>query len=878
MNNEEPTSIEEPVVPVQPETSAADTSSAAPVSELPAAPAKRKSKLGLWIGLGVLVAILLGAGGTFLGVRGAEGKALESARLAEQSQDWTGMKAACEKGMALKPEFLLQQQTEFLTLRGKANFHLGEVEQALQDLDEAAKVSAPTVEIYLIRTDIYTQQGDTEKAIAEAEKAGELDDTLSLPYTLKAWQAYRQNKVADALTAAEAAISRNTDQPQAYIIRGAENYFKEEFDAAKNDLDKALELAPENSDALALRMALANDLHDTETFNALYQKVEALTEKDASALWAEAQYQSSIYDNLKTNELMKQAVEKENTRPELHTWLAFSYWLEEQHEQILSSLTKALELNPEFVPALTSQLGDQVEYNTINAEDYQAAVDKIKALAPNSIQLRLVTASWAMEHNQNDKALEAANEIIALQPSLSDGYAMRGIVYDQMDEVEKANEDYTKAIELNPQIIAARVYKALNLNDDNQLAKANELLGEAEKINPNSITYLFGRANIELANEHPEEARKWVEKAEKIDPMDHYILDLSAWISMALNDNLSAFSAMEKAESVAPQVEDVYVTRAHIYMSEEKYDLAEKELNTAKKLQPDNIYVYTSLSQLNLANDNPGQAVYFANKAKDIDPKNIQACTLLANGYAQSDNTSKAEDTFVECIKLDPEEYSSYMGLAHIATQDGEIEKALEYLKQAEEYSSKMSNDEVAELEDFTAFLEEIPPLVNGVRTYEDTLLGYRFSTSPKWILDDYDTNEERTLLIFYNLDFMKDGDANMLVVNVLAPDQSLLGYSASVFADYFRDYYWLDMPSTTYKGRHTCYNEFTPCSWDTFEIMGDSNSILNGTIVQMEVFYLMRGDQIVIIEFYHPIRSKNNDAMVQDVAELAGSMNILRR
>lgn len=87
-------------------------------------------------------------------------------------------------------------------------------------------------------------------------------------------------------------------------------------------------------------------------------------------------------------------------------------------------------------------------------------------------------------------ALERINEAIRLLPREAMFYALRGRLYEEMDEPGKAADDFEQAVSLYPEMFEYRLYNGLNALKLNNLDKARENLIRANQTVPTSIAFL----------------------------------------------------------------------------------------------------------------------------------------------------------------------------------------------------------------------------------------------------------------------------------------------------------------------------------------------------------------------------------------------------
>jgi tetratricopeptide (TPR) repeat protein len=136
-------------------------------------------------------------------------------------------------------------------LRGTAHRRNGEYSQAIADLDRAIELDPRISAAYAQRADAY-QQGhirDSSKQIfADLNRAIELDKTNALAYILRGIEFATLNDHEAALADFDQALRLNPRSYTALANRASSKWSLGRLDEARRDLQKALELNPPAED------------------------------------------------------------------------------------------------------------------------------------------------------------------------------------------------------------------------------------------------------------------------------------------------------------------------------------------------------------------------------------------------------------------------------------------------------------------------------------------------------------------------------------------------------------------------------------------------------------------------------------------------------
>lgn len=134
--------------------------------------------------------------------------------------------------------------------------------------------------------------------------------------------------------------------------------------------------------------------------------------------------------------------------------------------------------------------------------DFEKAVEA----DPQLIQARLALGWMYSDSEDNRRALEQANEIIAIHADSSDGYALRGIAHQRLGKTQQALEDFAQALKLNPNDAYNYNNRAMTLLSLGQFHRALSDVSIALKLKPNDTAILDTRGQILVGLDQPKEA------------------------------------------------------------------------------------------------------------------------------------------------------------------------------------------------------------------------------------------------------------------------------------------------------------------------------------------------------------------------------------
>ena len=174
----------------------------------------------------------------------------------------------------------------------------------------------------------------------------------------------------------------------------------------------------------------------------------------------------------------------------------------ERYDEAIDLFTQALDILPQSVSSLSGR-----GYALLKAERYDEAtrdlvlatrLDPVNAQAEKNLHhilAKLVrVAYYQAEVGELDAAIAAYDRVLTMHPNYADAFCYRGDAYDKMGDLEQAEKDYLKAIELDPRNVEC--YRGLDhvLVQQKRLDEVVRLWNRYLKRKPKDATALFERS------------------------------------------------------------------------------------------------------------------------------------------------------------------------------------------------------------------------------------------------------------------------------------------------------------------------------------------------------------------------------------------------
>jgi tetratricopeptide (TPR) repeat protein len=149
-------------------------------------------------------------------------------------------------------------------------------------------------------------------------------------------------------------------------------------------------------------------------------------------------------------------------------------------------------------------------------------------------------------------------------------------------------------------------------------------------------------------------------------------LGFSYWWQIALGSCKSdlicfgkATEAARKALSLNANSSDAHMLASGLFGMRKEYDKAVAEAKTAIMLNPNNADAYLVLGAQLIISDQPNEAIEVTNKAIRLNPvPPVLYLSTLAMAYRVSKQYQRAAETYLECVKRQPDYVFGYLGLA----------------------------------------------------------------------------------------------------------------------------------------------------------------------------------------------------------------------
>src|SRR5438094_111102 len=264
-------------------------------------------------------------------------------------------------------------------------------------------------------------------------------------------------------------------------------------DEAGPDLDRALKLNPNYSDALALQSIVAVVQNDKERALGLANKAVAADPKSAAALTALSYAQQANFDLEGARDSLEQAVQADPNNALAWARLAEIHMSFAELDKALEAAQKAVSLDPNLSRTqMVLGFAYLTRVNTIESKrSFERAIELDQADSLSRLGLGLARI-------REGDLVEGRREIevaASLDPNNSIIRSYLGKAYYEEKRTELADRDYATAKELDPKDPTAYFYDAIQKQTTNRPVEALQDLQKAIELNDNRAVY---RSQLQL--------------------------------------------------------------------------------------------------------------------------------------------------------------------------------------------------------------------------------------------------------------------------------------------------------------------------------------------------------------------------------------------
>ncbi len=335
-------------------------------------------------------------------------------------------------------------------MRGRVWTKKQEFDKAIADLDKAIELEPTFPFTYADRGDAYVEMKEFDKAIADYNHAIKLDSTYTYAYFHRGSTWIRKNEYDRAIADLNKAIRLDPKHIDSIINRGFARGLKLEFDKAMIDLNVAIRLDPKYANAYMHRAIVWAIMRDYDKAIADADRAIRLARGYSRPLTVRGRirFEQHSYDLAIRD--FNESIKLDPLNADLYSSRANAWAGLNRYDKALADCDESIRLDPRIA-------GTYSDRSTVFA--LQGRFDRAFADAETTIRLDPKSPTgyfarsfiWLIKKDYN-RVIADCDDAIKLDPKNWIGYSRRGLAYSLIKQYDKAIVDYDEAIRLDPKI------------------------------------------------------------------------------------------------------------------------------------------------------------------------------------------------------------------------------------------------------------------------------------------------------------------------------------------------------------------------------------------------------------------------------------------
>jgi tetratricopeptide (TPR) repeat protein len=568
---------------------------------------------------------------------------------------------------------------------GRMYVFAGVPQRAIGLVDPALKSHPNAAELLTVRAAAKAQMQDATGALADAERAVQLDPTNENAVALLA-SLYRQGgQTAKAVTLLQTSLVKLPKSVDLHQVLAALYIAQGDKALAEEQLKIVTTIRPAE---LALRYQLA-------LFYAKDKRLDA----------AERELQAGIAANPDSDEAR----------------LAFTEFLASQRspERGVQALRQFIAAQPENYD-LQLGLGALLQ-RTGKTEDavatYQKIIDR-DGSGPKGLAARNRIAAVRLQSGHAEEASKLIAEVLKQNPRDSDALLLRGNLALEKRDPAAAIADLRAVLRDQPANIGVlRVLARAHLANG-EPALAEENLRTASDAAPTDVNTRIELAQLLMQTARSPQAVALLEKLVQQTPNDVQAREALLRAYLAKNDINAAKLAAEDLATLRPDAAVGYFYQGLIAQNQKRLDAAAGFFAKALSLQPDAADSLAALARVQVLRGRSNEAITTVQAVTQRSPTNALAHNLLGELYLAGKDPAKALEQLTEASRLAPKWWLPYRNLAFIRLGVKDVPGAIAIY----EKGIAASGGEPTLVGDAAALYERQGQFDAAIRSYEQLL------------------------------------------------------------------------------------------------------------------------------------------------------------
>lgn len=459
-------------------------------------------------------------------------------------------------------------------------------------------------------------------------------------------------------------ILHDSKRASAHLLLSKEYQKNEQNHLAMVELEKALELDPEN---VEVQKSAAEFYYQNKLYAKSQNVIKKLVNKKQNALdqdWIAFYFFKAKKDRDQALKKLKQLQSKFPKNFKVYYELALLEKDFDNHSKYYLNIQKAYKLT-DSNDAVVQEYIDSLLHQNQNTLAYEVAL-KYSINNPFNVEISKRLGYLATVNKKYQIAIGEYQKQKSMSEKFSAAQLKIAHIYNLMGDLRNAEKNY-KTINESVYKSEARYFLSQIYLSQNRFDEAIVLLSLIPSRSDFYPKAQVSRAQYLKLSGQPEQAMLVMHKAYKSRSDSLLVANVYADMLISNNRYSEAQRVLDAATEKFPLDEDLKLKLSYLHYHFKDELAFKKQLEAALELNPKSAEAYAMLAEvLYLKDNNPEEILYFSKKALDLKSKNSNMKPLLSWALMQKDTSAEAIGLFEKFYEENPKELFFARSLAKI--------------------------------------------------------------------------------------------------------------------------------------------------------------------------------------------------------------------
>jgi len=611
------------------------------------------------------------------------------ALLNEKKRQFKEMKENLLKTVELAPSFV-----DARLKLGKVQLLFGDIAEAINQAEYVLKETNQNLEALILKASALIKEKHTTEALAIIDNIlkDHPDNTDAL--SLKSLIFMEKGDFSQALTLIDSA--KKTDASNIGL-----DFFKIQLDAKNKNTDAVIEdyqnLVASYPDNNEFKITLAKIYTQTGKASEAEALLQAIIDVEPNNIQSILMYLDFTAATNKEGVTQKFKLFSDQHKEQPRLLLALANWMtfRKNFNEAKINLNQVIKIEKNSNIGLSAKVElAKIALETGDLIESKKIIDSILVVNSSYDEANVLKARILLAEGESDEAITFLNKVIWSKENSEEAQMLLAQIYLMKKDKKQADIHFSNTLSANPANSQAVLYsyeKAL-INNDLKLAK--DIIQKALNIAPNNIQFLEKIAHLNIIEKDWNSAKDTVQKISNTTSPLAY--DLASYvlgqIQQGEGDYTKAIEIYSELLERLPDNSDVLINIAQCYEKLNNRNQLITFLNNLRIKNPQNITAGTLLAETYLLNKNFDAAQNLLKTMVADKINKPELYILLANSKLAMNDNLGALETYLDGLKIYPNNINLSTSIANLYLKLGNNDKAVDY------YESLLRKNESLEL------------------------------------------------------------------------------------------------------------------------------------------------------------------------------------